>query len=43
MAIPTVVDASANTLTDEVDHLSVVAVLQRDDRGWWLYLPKINR
>jgi len=43
VAIPTVVDAQANTLTAEVDHLTVFAVLQRVDRGWWLYLPKINR
>jgi hypothetical protein len=44
VAIPTVVDAQANTLVATVDHLTLFAVLHpAAAKEWKLYLPGVSR
>jgi hypothetical protein len=43
VAIPTTVDAAANTLTAQLDHLTLFAVLYKPAAEQKLYLPRINR
>ena len=43
VAISTAVDPQANTLTAQVDHLTIFAVLHKPGGAWWLYLPGIQR